>query len=88
MTDIAHPKPRSRSLLHMSARNADEILDHLSTMVRQTGRGAGRIERIEGMDLQYWTARINAVIRETDRFSSQQERAKRLLVQLRASDRA
>ncbi|OTP74522.1 hypothetical protein PAMC26510_16155 [Caballeronia sordidicola] len=40
------------------------------------------------MGLQYWTDRINAVIDETDRFSSQQERAKRLLIRLRSSDRA
>ncbi|AMM18776.1 hypothetical protein AX768_31585 (plasmid) [Burkholderia sp. PAMC 28687] len=72
----------------MSARKADEILDHLSTVVSTTSRGEGRIERIQGMGLQYWTDRINAVIDETDRFSSQQERAKRLLIRLRSSDRA
>jgi len=71
----------------VSAKNADEILDHLSTMVRETGRCDGRIERIQGMDLQYWTDRINTVIEATDLFSSQQERAKRLLTQLRSSDR-
>lgn len=77
--------PGSRS---MSARHADGILDHLSVMIRETGRGKGRIERIHGMDLSYWTGRINTVIEETDQFSSQHERAKRLMVRLLASDRA
>jgi hypothetical protein len=71
----------------MSARDADKILDHLSAMVRETGRGGDRVKRIQGMDLQYWTGRINAVIEETDLSSSQQERAKRLLAKLRSSDR-
>jgi len=57
--------PGTRS---MSARHADGILDHLSLMIRETSRGKGRIERIHGMDLQYWTGRINAVIEETDEF--------------------
>jgi hypothetical protein len=38
--------PRTRI---MSARNADVILDHLSAIVRETGRYGGRIERIHGM---------------------------------------
>ena len=75
-----------RSLI-MSARNADKILDHLSAMVRETGRYCGRIDRIQGMDLHYWTGRINTVIDQTVSFSSQQERAKRLLDTLHASDR-
>jgi len=76
--------PRARI---MSARNADVILDHLSAMVRDTGRNGGRVERIQGMDLQYWTSRIKTVIDQTVLFSSQQERAKRLLVRLCSSDR-
>ncbi len=71
----------------MSARNADVILDHLSAMVRETGRYGGRIERIQGMDLRYWTGRITTVIDQTVLFSSQQERAKRLLARLCSSDR-
>jgi hypothetical protein len=72
----------------MSARSADAILDHLSLMVRETGRDGGRIERIQGMGLRYWSERIRTVILETARFSSQQERAERLLIELRSSDRA
>ena len=75
-----------RSLI-MSARNADKILDHLSAMVRETGRYGGRIDRIQGMDLQYWSGRINTVINQTNLFSPQQERAKRLLAKLYSSDR-
>ena len=71
----------------MSARNADVILDHLSTMVRETGRYGGRIDRIQRMDLRYWTGRINTVINQTNLFSPQQERAKRLLASLYSSDR-
>jgi len=56
-------------------------------MVRETGRYCGRIDRIQGMDLHYWTGRINTVIDQTVSFSSQQERAKRLLDTLHASDR-
>jgi hypothetical protein len=72
----------------LSARSADEILDHLAFMVRQTARRGGRIARIQGMDLNYWANRINTVISKTDLFSSQQERAKLLLIELRSSDRA
>jgi hypothetical protein len=72
----------------LSARKADEMLDHLALMVRETGRCGGRIDRIQGMDLQYWTDRINTIIEGTDPFSAQQERAKRLLEKLRSSDRA
>jgi len=72
----------------MSARYADGILDHLSVMIRETGRDKDRVERIHGMDLQYWTGRINAVIEETDQLSSQHERAKCLMVRLLSSDRA
>lgn len=72
----------------LSARNADEILDHLALMVRQTGRSGGRIARIQEMGLNYWASRINTVISKTDLFSSQQERAKLLLIELRSSDRA
>ena len=75
-----------RSLI-MSARNADVILDHLSTMVRETGRYGGRIDRIQRMDLRYWTGRINTVIDQTILFSPQQERAKCLLAKLCSSDR-
>ncbi|WP_162916224.1 hypothetical protein [Burkholderia sp. PAMC 26561] len=71
----------------MSARNADVILDHLSSMVSETGRYGGRIKRIHGMDLRYWTGRINTVIDQTILFSPQQERAKRLLAKLVSSDR-
>jgi len=71
----------------MSARNADVILGHLSALVRETGRYGGRIERIHGMDLHYWTGRINTVIDQTVLFSPQQERAKRLLASLYSSDR-
>jgi hypothetical protein len=74
--------------LMLSARSADEILDHLAYMVRQTARCGGRIARIQGMDLNYWAIRINTVISKTDLFSSQQERAKLLLIELRSSDRA
>jgi hypothetical protein len=88
MTIKTNVNLNSPQLLCMSARKADEILDHLSIAVSMTSRGEGRIERIQGMGLQYWTDRINAVIDETDRFSSQQERAKRLLIRLRSSDRA
>jgi hypothetical protein len=77
-----------RPLLTMTAKNADEILDHLSTIIRVIDSGAGRIERIHGMGLQYWTDRINAVIDDTARFPAQQERAKRLLIRLRSADRA
>jgi hypothetical protein len=87
MTSNVKPDTDQPSLT-MSARKADEILDHLSTMIRETAKGGGRIERIQGMNLQYWTDRINAVIRETDRLSAQQKRAKRLLVQLGLSNRA
>ena len=73
--------------LIMSARNADVILDHLSTMVRETGRYGGRIDRIQRMDLRYWTGRINTVIDQTILFSPQQERAKCLLAKLYSSDR-
>lgn len=72
----------------MSARNADQVLDHLSNMVRMTGQGAGRIEATQGLNLQYWANRISAVIEKTDRFSSQQERAKRLMTELLSRDRA
>jgi len=64
------------------------MLDHLAVMVRQTARCGGRIARIQGMDLDYWEDRINTVIDKTDLFSSQQDRAKLLLVELRSSDRA
>lgn len=72
----------------MSAQKADEILDHLSIMINQTAKGGGRIERIQGMNLQYWTDRINAVVSGTNHLSTQQMRAKRLLIQLGLSDRA
>jgi hypothetical protein len=72
----------------LSARSVDEMLDHLAVMVRQTARCGGRIARIQGMDLDYWEDRINTVIDKTDLFSSQQDRAKLLLVELRSSDRA
>ena len=72
----------------LSARSADNMLDHLALMVRQTARCGGRIARIQGMDLDYWEDRINTVISKTDLFSSQQDRAKRLLIELRSSDRA
>jgi hypothetical protein len=78
---------KSRTFM-LSARNADEILDHLALMVRQTGRSGGRIGRIQGMDLNYWSDRINTVINKTDPFSAQQKRAKLLLSELRSSDRA
>jgi hypothetical protein len=78
---------KSRTLM-LSARNADEILDHLALMVRLTGRSGGRIARIQGMDLNYWASRIISVINKTVLFSSQQERAKLLLIELRSSDRA
>ncbi len=81
-------EPVADGLHLMTARNADEVLDHLSIMVLKTGRVVGRIERIQGMDLRYWTKRITKVINETRLFSAQQERAKRLLVLLRSSDRA
>lgn len=84
--------PISRSNLlttrSISARHADSILDHLSVIMREIDRSPGRIERIHGMDLQYWTGRINAVINETAPFSLQQECAKRLMVRLLAADRA
>jgi hypothetical protein len=57
-------------------------------MVRLTGRSGGRISRIQGMDLNYWASRIVSVINKTDLFSSQQERAKLLLIELQSSDRA
>ena len=72
----------------LSARNADEILDHLALRVRQTGRSGGRIARIQGMDLNYWADRISTVINKTDPCSAQQKRAKLLLSELRSSDRA
>lgn len=71
MENIAKLELGMRPLLRMSARIADEILDHLSNMVRETARVSGRIEPIHGMGLQYWTDRINAVIRETDRATAQ-----------------
>lgn len=88
MTDDVKPKTDLRPTLSMSARKADEILDHLSAMVRDTAKGEGRIERIQGMNLQYWTKRINAVIHNTVHASAQQKRAQRLLIQLELSDRA
>jgi hypothetical protein len=88
MAKSAKTKTISQPLIGLSARAADKILDHLSMMVHETGKRGGRIERIQGMDLRYWTDQINRVVRETDRLSSQQERAKRLLVQLELSDRA
>jgi hypothetical protein len=72
----------------MSAQTADRLLDHLARMVRLTGQSGGRIGRIQGMGLRYWTDRIETVINRTALFSSQQERAKRLLIELHTSDRA
>ncbi len=56
-------------------------------MVSETGRYGGRIKRIDGMDLRYWTGRINTVIDQTILFSPQQEHAKRLLAKLVSADR-
>jgi hypothetical protein len=69
----------------MSARNADMVLDHLSIVIREASRNKGRVEPIQGLNLQYWIDRITTVIHETVPFSSQQERAKRLLIQLESS---
>lgn len=78
---------KNRTLM-LSARNADQILDHLALIIRLTARSGGRIARIQGMDLNYWASRIISVINKTNLFSSQQERAKLLLIELRSSDRA
>jgi hypothetical protein len=88
MKNVWKSKAENNLALTLSARHADEILDHLALMVRRTARGSGRISRIQGMDLNYWVDRINTVINKTDLFSSQQERAKLLLIELRSSDRA
>ncbi len=70
----------------LSARAADGALDHLERMVRATG-GPGRVEPIQGMDLQYWTSRINSVIDCSGLLDSQRQRAIRLLTELRSSNR-
>jgi|HubBroStandDraft_5_1064220.scaffolds.fasta_scaffold858105_1 hypothetical protein len=70
----------------LSAHAADGALDHLERMVRATG-GPGRVERIQGMDLQYWTSRINSVIYCSGLLDSQRQRAIRLLTELRSSNR-
>ena len=88
MKNVWKSKVENNLALTLSARHADEILDHLALMVRRTARGSGRIPRIQGMGLNYWVDRINSVINKTDLFSSQQERAKLLLIELRSSDRA
>jgi hypothetical protein len=69
------------------ARNADPILDHLEKMIRRTA-GLGRTTRIQGMGLQYWTNRINAVINEINLVSCQKLRADLLLIELRSFNRA
>jgi hypothetical protein len=69
------------------ARNADPILDHLEEMIRRTA-GLGRTTRIQGIGLQYWTNRINAVINEINLVSCQKLRADLLLIELRSFNRA
>jgi hypothetical protein len=61
-------KAENSRALTLSARHADEILDHLALMVRRTARGSGRIARIQGMDLNYWVDRINTVINKPTSF--------------------
>jgi hypothetical protein len=70
----------------LSAGVADGALDHLERMVRATA-GPGRVERIQGMDLRYWTSRINSVIYCSGLLDSQRQRAIRLLTELRSSNR-
>jgi hypothetical protein len=88
MKSVWQSKAENNLVHTLSARNADEILDHLAILVRQTARSSGRIARIQGMDLNYWAGRISTVINKTELFPSQQMRAKLLLIELRSSDRA
>jgi hypothetical protein len=51
-------------------------------MVHAIGRGKRRIEQIHGMDLAYWRSEAMTPSKILSLFPSQQNRARRLLVQV------